>query len=166
MGLPRHGRRGDLGATLIEFAIVVPLLLLLLFGILEFGRVISEFTTMRTAAREGARFATTVENTSGAPNYRDCSGIIDAVHAKAVIGTVETVTIQWTGLAPGFPSHTCTEADPTNDPDPNAVVSGTKVEVTVTSSFDSVVPILEIFLEGLSLDTTQTREIFIGEATT
>lgn len=163
MRRPSQWRQGDAGATLVEFAIVVPLLLVLLFGIVEFGRVIGEFTTIRTAAREGARFATTVESASGTPNYRDCSGIIDAVNSKVVLGTIESVSITWT--APGY-THTCTDADPTNDPSQTEVVSGTTVEVLVTSTFDSVVPIMEIFLDGISLNTTQSREVFIGETTT
>lgn len=153
------------GATLVEFAIIVPLLLLLLFGIIEFGRIITEFTTIRTAAREGARFATTVETTGGVPNYRNCSGIIAAANSKLVIGTIESISVEWTDLAPGHTHAPCTDTV-SNNPGPNAVVSGTKVQVTVTSSFDSVVPIMEIFLDGIALDTEQTREIFFGEATT
>lgn len=47
--------RSDQGATLIETALVLPLLLLLLFGIIEFGRVYNAQITMSHAAREGIR---------------------------------------------------------------------------------------------------------------
>ena len=39
----------------MEFALIVPLLLLLLFGIIEFGVVLYSYTTIASAAREGAR---------------------------------------------------------------------------------------------------------------
>jgi hypothetical protein len=49
--------RCDKGAELIEFALVLPLLLLVLFGILDFGIMFQRFETVTNAAREGARIA-------------------------------------------------------------------------------------------------------------
>jgi Flp pilus assembly protein TadG len=43
------------GAELIEFAIVVPLLLLLLAGIFDFGMMFRSYEAVTNAAREGAR---------------------------------------------------------------------------------------------------------------
>ena len=43
------------GQSLIEFALVLPILLLVLFGITEFGRAIMVTNVLYTAAREGAR---------------------------------------------------------------------------------------------------------------
>ncbi len=50
-------RSREAGATLIEFAIVLPLLVLLLFGIIEAGWAFSQSVEVRNAAREGARLA-------------------------------------------------------------------------------------------------------------
>lgn len=47
----------DSGQGLIEFAIVVPILLIFLLGILEFGWLLNAQITMTSAAREGARTA-------------------------------------------------------------------------------------------------------------
>ena len=49
-------RRREHGAALVEFAIVAPLLILLLFGIVEFGWVLAQFNEVRHAAQEGARW--------------------------------------------------------------------------------------------------------------
>ena len=43
------------GQTIIEFAMVLPILLLVLFGITEFGRAIMVSNVLSTASREGAR---------------------------------------------------------------------------------------------------------------
>ena len=43
------------GQDLIEYALVLPLFLLLVFGIIEFGLVIMSYNTIANAAREGAR---------------------------------------------------------------------------------------------------------------
>jgi len=50
----RHDQRG---AAAIEFAIIAPVLFMLVFGIIEFGLAWSEKNVFVGAAREGARFA-------------------------------------------------------------------------------------------------------------
>lgn len=47
----------DEGAELIEFALVLPLLLLLVLGIAEFAFMFQRFEVITNAAREGARIA-------------------------------------------------------------------------------------------------------------
>jgi len=47
----------DKGAELIEFALVFPLLLLVMFGIMDFGILFQRYETVTNAAREGARVA-------------------------------------------------------------------------------------------------------------
>ncbi len=55
----RRGRwrrvASDRGAAAVEFALVLPLLLLLVFGIIDFGRALNTQITLTEAAREGAR---------------------------------------------------------------------------------------------------------------
>jgi hypothetical protein len=50
-------RRGERSQSMVEFAIVAPLLLLLLFGIVDFGRIIYIYVTLNQAVNEGARAA-------------------------------------------------------------------------------------------------------------
>jgi Flp pilus assembly protein TadG len=45
------------GVAAVEFAIILPVLALMLFGVLEFGRVWSQYQVYQGAAREGARCA-------------------------------------------------------------------------------------------------------------
>jgi hypothetical protein len=59
---PRR-RRGQESQALIEFALVSPLLLLLIFGIIDIGRAIFYYDTLNHAAREGARAAVQASNT-------------------------------------------------------------------------------------------------------
>ena len=49
--------RSDEGAQLVEFALVLPLLLLVLLGIAEFGFMFQRYEVVTNAAREGARMA-------------------------------------------------------------------------------------------------------------
>jgi len=59
MGLRRFSGRDapDRGAAAVEFALVLPLLLLIVFGIIDFGRALNAQITLTQAAREGARLA-------------------------------------------------------------------------------------------------------------
>lgn len=50
-------RNDSRGNAVIEFALVLPILLLVLFGITEFGRAIMTKNILHTASREGARLA-------------------------------------------------------------------------------------------------------------
>lgn len=57
--LPTASRRDPRAraAAVVEFAVVLPLLLTILFGIIEYGWVFMVRQTLQTAAREGARIA-------------------------------------------------------------------------------------------------------------
>lgn len=48
-------RRPDRGAVLVELALILPILLVLLVGIVEFGRAYNTQIALQGAAREGAR---------------------------------------------------------------------------------------------------------------
>lgn len=63
--------RQDRGAAAVEFALLLPLLLLLVFGIIDFGRALNAQITLTQAAREGARLeslgeSNVVSSTQGA----------------------------------------------------------------------------------------------------
>jgi len=48
-------KRDDRGAVMVEFAIVLPILIMLVMGIIEFGRAYNAQVSIQAAAREGAR---------------------------------------------------------------------------------------------------------------
>ena len=53
----RQAVRCEEGATLVEFAMVAPVVVLLLLACLDFARAMNAFVTVSNASREGARFA-------------------------------------------------------------------------------------------------------------
>ena len=52
VGGRRRRQRGD---AVVEFALLAPTLVLILFGVLELGRVVDAWLVVHNAAREGAR---------------------------------------------------------------------------------------------------------------
>ncbi|MFE4197484.1 TadE/TadG family type IV pilus assembly protein [Paenarthrobacter sp. NPDC056912] len=81
------------GASMVEFAIIVPLLLSMLLGVIDFGVAYSESIGLQAAAREGARQGVTqgdvIASVTGAKGNLDASKL----QAKFVVDT--------TGGAPG-----------------------------------------------------------------
>lgn len=52
-----NGIRRDRGAVAVEFGLLLPLLMLIVLGIIDFGRMLNAQETLTQAAREGARLA-------------------------------------------------------------------------------------------------------------
>jgi Flp pilus assembly protein TadG len=59
--------RDEEGVALVEFALVLPMLLLLLFGMLEFGKAFNYWLDANHLANEGVRYAVVNRNPSTTP---------------------------------------------------------------------------------------------------
>jgi len=59
MSRRRNIIRNERGQTMVEFALVVPILCVILFGILQFGALYNDYVTLTDATRVGARKAAT-----------------------------------------------------------------------------------------------------------
>jgi len=77
------------GNAVVEFALVLPILLLVVFGITEFGRMILTTNILNTASREGARLAAVSPAGETAAIEARVNEVLAAgrVHAKTI--TVE-----------------------------------------------------------------------------
>lgn len=78
----RHARSSQGGQGLVEFAIIMPVFLLLLAGMLEFGLAFSDRLTMGNATREGARIGGALATGSDAPCSGDPSGVDTTIIAS------------------------------------------------------------------------------------
>jgi len=85
--------RHERGATIVEAAIILPVLILTVVGLLELGLVFKDFLTVSFAAREGARIGSLTGNDVDA----DCNiiqGVISDLGANLVIeGTITSIEI-------------------------------------------------------------------------
>jgi Flp pilus assembly protein TadG len=78
--------QGDDGAALVEFALVMPLLFLLLFGIVEFGINMNDYQALRQGVRDATRQAVVGDYGTGscAPASSSASDNTTAVQCTAV----------------------------------------------------------------------------------
>lgn len=82
----RHGRRErEGGQSLVEFAAVLPLLLIVVFGIIDFAMGMRSYVALANATREGARYAA-IGAVFG--TQADC-GVTDATVVGRVCKTAE-----------------------------------------------------------------------------
>ena len=135
-------RRQDRGQTLVEFALIIPLFALILFALLDFGRVVYTQNTVEQAAREASR-AGTLEAVNASWKYtliRDA-----AINSAAGLG-LTSANIVGQGCADCFY--------------PNGVVSGEIVVVTVNSQVTLLTPILSQVL-GSTFNVTSTSRSFM-----
>ena len=104
----RPCRRNRRGAAVVEFAVVVPIFLMMVFGMIEFGRAIMVQQVLTNASREGARLAvldsptpTAGQVTTTVTTYLQKAGISGATvtinptePTTAAYGVPITVTVQ------------------------------------------------------------------------
>lgn len=128
-----HRARSERGAELIEFALVFPILLMVMLGIVDFGFLFQRMEVVTNAAREGARIAVL-------PGYT-----INDVRAR-VCGYIVTGGLPITGSCP-TPTNPQINVDmafsiplPDNDP-----MSGKEVEVVYTHNYVFIGPIASWF---------------------
>ena len=58
----KHYRKSQRAQGMVEFTLAIPVFLIILLGVFEFGRLFLTFTSVYAAAREGARFGAAAEN--------------------------------------------------------------------------------------------------------
>lgn len=97
-----HGSRPEEGASLVEFALLAPLLILLLFGIIEFGWLFAQNLDVRHGAREGARLAAVnfpegPEPNSGVRSDANRDALVAEICARMQTPTGADVTITSAG---------------------------------------------------------------------
>lgn len=89
-GLKARGTTRARAAAVVEFAVVLPLLLTILFGIIEYGWVFMVRQTLQSAAREGARLA--VLQTSVTPYTEVISRVNQVMSPTGLTGYVIAMT--------------------------------------------------------------------------
>ena len=134
--LKRHQKRR--GAALVEMALVLPIFVTVVLGIVEFGRAMMVAQMCTNAAREGVRLAVLDSSTNAEVDQavRDLMVSAAGVAAADVVGQI-TIT-----PAPGNP-----------DPSNNLALAGTRdlVRVRVGVPFDKVAYVGGDWLAGKTL---------------
>ena len=136
--------------AMVEFAIVLPLLLLLLYGLLEAGRLLFIYSTIVTASRQAVRYgsATGQGISSAVPRYRDCNGIRNAAQKVDFLNAFDDtrITIQHDNgpTDPNGPVTYCAGAVDTTNYTPT---NSSRLLVTIDGDYLPIVPKLIPFVK-------------------
>lgn len=121
----KRARRPVGGAASVEFALILPLLLALLFGIMEFGFVFKDQLSIQQAAREGARVAAV-----GRP-VAEINSRITSAAGSIILANLTYATTSRTYTS-GAWSSWVTVADKTDGTGLNDAAQGAQVRVVCT----------------------------------
>jgi uncharacterized repeat protein (TIGR01451 family) len=147
---------------LVEFALVFPLLMLLVLGIFEFGRVLFVYSSLSSAAKQAARYGSVAgEVTSGMPFYLDCQGMRGEVQNRAFLAGLNphNIDIRYErGTYTG--THVIGNCPPlaTLPVSTTTFQNGDRVIISVTTTIEPVVPIVP--LPPLTVRFAAARTIF------
>lgn len=129
--------RGEKGSSLVELSMSIMIFLVLLLGIMDFGRIVAAYNILAGATKEGARYAIVHGNASGSAASSD---------------DIQNVVRQWAiGLDPSSVQVTATW------PDGN----GPRGRVQVVSTY-SITPLL-IWISGASFNIGSRSQMVISQ---
>lgn len=134
--------RSDRAQSLVEFALIVPILLILVFGIIDFGMGLRAYISLSSATREGARFAIVgnAPGTFAAGGTGECNGSTGTTAVGRVCQTIsglnlanlQDVNIQVCDTAA---PPVCSAATTSN------MASGESIHVTANYQYHYITPV-------------------------
>ncbi len=136
---PSQSRGHRRGQSLVELALTLPLLFLILFGVVDLGRLFTAYVTITNASREGARY--------GMTNSTDSSGIVQAA-ANEAGGLISASNVLVKCASASSPQNygSCASPQP-----------GDRMKVTVSYNFQFAT----LYLFGLSNITISDYTIMV-----
>lgn len=136
-------RKTNAAQAMVEFALALPVLLLVVYGLIESGRLLFIYASVVTAARQAVRYGSTTGCTptdcdsGGTPYYNDCSGIRAAAKNVGFIQRFNDSDIQISydhGPGGGSISSTCTGTV--------VVANNDRIRVVVSAAYSPIVPLV------------------------
>lgn len=152
--------RGFKAQAIVEFAIVLPILLVVLVGVLEVGRYLFIYSAATNASRNASRYASAVGRAdNGLTKFNYCEGIKQTALNSAYLVNRSTigVTIQYDD-GQGNSIGVCDLWSTSQvDPDVAGIVgSGDRVEVTVTIPYSPMVNLVPLQPRTITSSSART----------
>jgi hypothetical protein len=137
--------------AMLEFMLVMPLLILILYGIIEVSRLAFILASVSNASRQAARYgAGAGEYIDGENFYQDCEGIREVANNSAILTEFEEINITYdrgvtedgeqiplAGIDPNPSENACPVED-------NLIQNGDRIIVQVRANYEPIIAILPI----------------------
>ena len=140
-----NGRRQQWGQGMTEFALALPIFLILVVGVIEIGHLLYLYSSVYAGAREAARYGASVSEDPGINRFADCAGIRNQARRIAFLSGLEDDQIVITFDNPDYESlvdKDCSEIAA----EPSLVGleqnKYNRVIVTITADYQPLIPII------------------------
>jgi len=155
----KPGIHAERAQAIVEFAIVLPILMMLLVGIFEAGRMLYTYAAINNASREAVRFASALGyDDEGYHKYKHCEGIQKMARRSAYF-TPLTITISYDrGPAYSASPFAFCDAPSGEDGDFN-LTTNDRVNVTVSGTYT---PLIRLIPFGTHTFTSTSARTILG----
>ena len=155
------------GQSLVEFSLILPLLLMVTIGIMEFGRILVSYSEVTNASREAARYgASTGFGSGGTARYLDCTGIRNAARTRTILVGLDNSDIEISydrdnGSNGMSVFANCGDSGLST----KSIVLGDRVVVEVTTTIEPILNFLPLPSFNLTVPTARTilKDLAIGQ---
>jgi hypothetical protein len=147
--IPRQPQKvhAERAQAIVEFMLALPVLLMLIYGIIEVGRLIFIFSSVANASRQAARYGSASGEINDVAFYQDCEGIRAVANQSAFIITFEEVNITYDrGINPDGTSIPIEGVDPNPEEDSCPIEvpvrNGDRIIVQVSATYEPILTLL------------------------
>src|SRR5258707_9643989 len=130
------------GQALVEFALVLPMLLLLLTASIEFGWMMFNYVSLYNGLREGIRYAS-VGGYTDPPQFYQCNAIRDQIITRAILSGIRRtdITVQYDNGDINSPIGSCL----VDDTGTVALQNGYRVIINIDVTVPFLTPFMKTF---------------------
>jgi hypothetical protein len=166
MTAPISKRTKNRGQGLVEFALVLPILLMMIFGIIDFGRVLTTYAMASNSLRDALRLAEIIgyQDVGQDPVYIQCDRMWETIKRTFFLGLTDAdIQINYLDNDDADPLDgvaivaSCTPGGP--NPDPNALRNGDMLHISFNTSIRPLTPLLGRFVPAVTMTFSGQRTI-------
>ncbi len=155
--IPRRQKQPALRAqAMVEFAIALPVLLMLLVGLMEVSRMVFMYALVVNASRDAVRYASAIgRGDDGLFKYNNCAVIKSVATTSAYIVPLSSISITYDQGPTDTSTHPVCDAPSGEDSDIE-VDTGYRVTVEVKASYSPIVKLLPISSQTFTSKSSRT----------
>ena len=151
--------------AMVEFAIVLPILLLVVYGLIEVGRLIFIVASVNNATRQAARYGSTSGvGPNGIARYLDCNGIRAEVQRLDFLNIIDDadIDISYDHGTTGSEFGNCNGSSYVPTSGSLVPVTNDRVVVFVDAQFDTILPLVPIDPQPIEAESSRTLLLTIS----
>jgi len=157
-------KTGERAQAITEFAIALPILMMILVGLLEVGRMVLIYAAVINASREAARYASAVgldkdpDDGNNYQKYKYCKGIRNIASRSAYFMNLQPsdIVIEYDHGPATSPFRQCLAASGEESVVVNSGTNSDRVLVTVTATYSPLVKLIPISNQTITSSSART----------